>query len=175
MRIRCFHLLRLFALRRSLASEQREVGQGVGELLSRHRGVGKHACAEWPSRIARALLVSLQVQYLQISQIDRCRIELSDERGGIGCELRSLVLVPITAMAVVAQALSVEDRPALLGIACRLCVLRSAQARPRQTGRLRQERVRSGLPRETTEPVRDRTCFGSPRGSVRSSRRADRG
>ena len=68
------------------------------------------------------------MQYFLISQIDRWRIELSDERGGVGCELGLLVLAPINAMAVVAQALPIEDRPALLGIACRLCALRSAQA-----------------------------------------------
>ena len=33
---------------------------------------------------------------------------MSDERGGVGCELRSLVLVPIYAMAVVAHAFPVE-------------------------------------------------------------------
>ena len=44
------------------------------------------------------------MQRLRASQIERWGIELSDERGGVGCELRSLFLVPIDAMAVVAHA-----------------------------------------------------------------------
>ena len=90
----------LLALWQDFAPEEREVGQGVGELLIRHPRVWKHPCARvsFPD-CTRALLVSLEVQHLRISQIYRWRIELSDERGGVGCELRSLGLVPITAMA----------------------------------------------------------------------------
>ncbi len=46
----------------AFSSEEREVGQGVGELLSRHRGVGEHACTRVPfTNCTGALFVSLQV------------------------------------------------------------------------------------------------------------------
>ncbi len=81
----------VLSLWRAFAPEEREVGQSVNELLSRHRGVGKHACARvsFPD-CTRALLVGLQMQHLRISQIDRLRIELRDERGGVGRELRQI-------------------------------------------------------------------------------------
>ena len=75
-----------------------------------------------PGLHARAACQSLD-QRLRASQIDRWRIELSDERGRVGCELRSLFHVPIHAMAVVAHARPVKDCSATLGIACRLCAL----------------------------------------------------
>ena len=114
----------LFAIWRTLSPEEREVGQRVGELLIRHPCVRKHACARvsFPDCM-RALLVSLEMQRLRASQIDRWRIELSDERGGVGCELRLLLHVPIHAMAVVTHALPVKDCSAPLGIAYRLCAL----------------------------------------------------
>jgi len=34
-----------FAFHGAFTPEKREVSQGVGDLLRRHRGVGKHACA----------------------------------------------------------------------------------------------------------------------------------
>ena len=53
-----------------------------------------------------------QSERLPIPEVGWLRIELLDERSGVGFELRPLVLVPITAMAVVADALPVEDRSA---------------------------------------------------------------
>ena len=63
----------------------------------------KHPCARmaFPDCTC-ALSVGLEILRLRISQISRWRIKLSDERSGVGCELRSVILVPINAMAVVA-------------------------------------------------------------------------
>ena len=114
----------LWLPRRVCAPKERQVGQGVGEFLRRDRGVGKHACAgmSFPD-CTRALFVSLQMQCLRISQIDRLRTELLNERGSVGCELRPLVLVPIDTMAVVAHPFPVENLFATPGITSRLSAL----------------------------------------------------
>ena len=101
----------------AFSSEEREVGQGVGEILSRHRSVGEHACTGMAfADGVEPGFVGGQSERLPIPEVGWWWIELIDERGGVGCELRSLVLVPINAMAVVAHALPVENRPAPLGI-----------------------------------------------------------
>ena len=115
---------RSFAFRGAFTPEESQVGQGVDEFLIGHGGIGKHASAGMAVQdCTRALLVGAQAQLIRISQIDRWGIELSDKRCGFSCKFRSLVLVPVDAMAVVAHAFSVEDRSTTLSIACHFCAL----------------------------------------------------
>ena len=112
------------SLWRALAPEKSEVGERVGEFLSRHRGVGEHACAGMAfADGVESGFIGGQSKRLPIPEVGRWRVELSDERSGVGCKLRSLVLVPVDAMAVVAHTRPVEDCSAPFGIACFLCAL----------------------------------------------------
>ena len=112
------------SLWRTLASKESEIGQRVGEFLIGHGGVWKHprAWVPFPDSFG-SRIVAGQPKAFRTSQIDWWRIELSDERGGVGCELRSLFNVPIHAMAVIAHALPVKDCSAPLGIACHRHIL----------------------------------------------------
>src|SRR6185436_7934186 len=117
------HTCRLF-LWRALLSKPRQVGQGVEEFLIGHGGIRKHTCAGMAfQNRKRAIPVGGQAQLIRISQIDRWRIEFSDKLGCVSCELRSLILLPVGTMAVVANPFPVEDRSTPLGIACRSCTL----------------------------------------------------
>ena len=107
----------LWSLWRTFTPDESQVGHGIAELLSRHRGVGKHACAGMAFAYGvESGFIGGQSERLPIPEVGWWWIELIDERGGIGRELWSLVLVPINAMAIVAHALPVENRPAPLGI-----------------------------------------------------------
>lgn len=116
-------------LLRVLLPEYGQIGQGVRQLLSRHRGIGEHACAGMA--LAYGIepgFVGGQSKPLPIPEIRWWRIELFDERSSVGRELRPLAPVPIDAMAVVADTLPVKDLLAPRGIAL------SCRALARQPG-----------------------------------------
>ena len=91
-------------------SDEREVEQGIGEVLIGHGAVGKHAGPGMTfSDSAGSFLVGFQAESLGIPQIGRGRIQFRDERGSVGFQSRSSADIPIDAMTVVTHTLAVEN------------------------------------------------------------------
>ena len=108
------HLL----FRVGIFSDEREVEQSVDEVLIGHGGVRKHA-GTWMafSDGAGSFLVGFQAQRLGIPQVGRRRIQLRDERSGVGFQSGSSSDIAIDAMTVVAHTFAVENLPSPQDIA----------------------------------------------------------